>query len=321
MNIRKNKPAVVTIGYSRCFTLEKSLERLAECFGVNEHDCYLFLDAPYRACDYEKCEKMAAVAETVRRKCIPQLKIIQRERNYGVPGNLIAAITETLKRYESVVFFEDDVLVSRTFLKYMDHALDLYRNDDRIFCINGFKSPYLTIPKQYSFDVYLNPRNMAWGFGVWANRWNKVDFGMSDWGEFSKDSTNLAKLDYAGCDIKGLIESQLKGNVHTWDVQCSYHMVKNSLYAVEPRYSLTKNIGFGENGGVHCGRTDAVLSAMKYYNFLPDLPRSLDVSATLLDRFKNSTMDFSIAGRVVRKLRRVVSLFGRCNNVPCEVKK
>ena len=294
---------------------------MAECIGVKEHDCYLFLDAPYKESDCEKCNKMASVAEKIKQECIPQLKVIRRKSNYGVPGNLIAAITETLNHYESVVFFEDDVLVSRTFLQYMNDALDLYRDDERIFCINGFKSPYLTVPKQYPYDVYLNPRNMAWGFGVWANRWRKVDFGMSDWGAFSKDPTNLAKLDFAGCDIKGLIESQLNGNIHTWDVQCSYHMVKNNLYAVEPRYSLTKNIGFGANGGVHCGQSDSVLTSMKYFDFMPILPTKLELNSKLLDRFKNSTMDFSVSGRVLRKLRRTFSILGRQNDTPCEVKR
>lgn len=302
-------PPIVTIGYSRYRTLQKSLTRLSECHGIEEHDCFLFLDAPYCESDCIACDRMIDVARQIKEQRIPNLQIIKRTHNYGVPGNLLSAISDVIERYGKIIFFEDDVLVSRTFLSYMDQALATYEKDKRIFCINGYKSPYLSVPRGYSYDVYLNPRNMAWGFGTWKDRWSDVDFYMKDWAIFQSDTGKLSRLDSTGCDLRGLIEAQLSGIIHTWDVQCTYHMVKHNLYAIEPRYSLTKNIGFGINGGVHCHRGDPVLEKQQFYDFMPCLPSSLRVDPILAQRFKNSIQDKRLIGRFIRKLKRYIAEF------------
>ena len=312
-------PAVVSIGYSRSQTLRKSLFRLSQCHGVMDHDCYLYLDAPFQEEDCLACDKMYAVALEAKKRFLPNLQIVRREKNYGVPGNLISAISLTLASYGKVVFFEDDVLVSRTFLSFMDAALKLYENDARIFCINGYQFPYLRIPKDYPLDVYLNPRNMAWGFGIWEDRWSKVDFAMTDWPEFKRNLANMEQLVRAGEDLPGMIESQLVGDIHTWDVQCTYYMVKNGLYAVEPRYGMTKNIGFGAAAGVHCGTPDPVLANQRYYNFMPKLRADLQPDRKMLSLFQHSVNDFRIHGRIRRKLKRLLNIWSSPNDEPFEV--
>lgn len=311
---------VVSIGYSRVNTLMMSLRRLSLCDGVNIRDCYLFLDAPYRAEDIDACNEMYKAAVRIRDSALPNLKIVRRDRNYGVPGNLIAAITETLTRYKKVIFFEDDVLVSRTFLKYMDAALDKYESDKRIFCINGFKSPYLNIPKRYQYDVYLTHRNMAWGFGTWSDQWVNVDFDMKDWGQKKNDLKFVETLMLGGEDLPYMIESQLLGRIKTWDVQCSYHMAKNGLLAVEPKFSLSKNVGFGQNEGVHC-HAESMLSHQKYYSFLPTLPKRLEVDPEIERRLAHSTMDTRLIHRFYRKAMRVISALGPIHDEPLEVKR
>ena len=312
-------PAVVSIGYSRFQTLEKSLFRLSQCEGVMEHDCYLYLDAPCREEDRVACDQMYTTAIGIKKHLLPHLQIVRREKNYGVPGNLISAISSTIDGYGKVIFFEDDVLVSKSFLSFMDVALDFYEGDARIFCINGYQIPYLNIPRSYPFDVYLNPRNMAWGFGIWKDRWSKVDFAMTDWAGFKQNASNMKKLIQAGEDLPSMIESQLAGKIRTWDVQCSYHMVKSGLYAVEPRYGMTKNIGFGMASGVHCGKPDPILATQRYYNFKPRLCAGLQPDKDLLKLFRHSLIDFRIHGRILRRVKRMLRRWGAPNNEPIEV--
>ena len=300
----ERRTPVVMIGYSRVATLARSLTCLSKCESVGERPLLLYLDAPYREEDRQDCERMYLAACDIRATILPGLQVIRREKNYGVPGNLLAAVRENLDQYGSVIFFEDDVCVSRTFLTYMDQALSFYENDNRIFCINGYKSPYISVPRSYPYDIYLTPRNMAWGFGVWKDRWDRVDFAMSDWDEFKSDNGKLNSLRGAGCDLESLIESQLSGRVHTWDVQCTYHMVKNGLYAIEPRWSMTRNIGFGV-GGLHCSRRIAAFSRQRFYDFHPMLLRDIKTDESLLKQIRFSHNDPRLYSRLIRKLKRI----------------
>lgn len=297
------KAPVVIVGYSRKQTLKKSLRRLSLCEDVQGRDIYLFLDAPRCAEDVGVCSEMLAVAARFRQAALPNLQIVRREKNYGVPGNLLDAIGWTLERYGRMVFFEDDVLVSRTFLSFMDRALEKYQDDPRIFCINGHRYPDLKIPRSYSADVYLNLRNMAWGFGIWKDRWERVDFKMSSWNAFKKDASRMEALERAGCDLAKMIEDQLAGRIHTWDVQCSYHMVERGLWAVEPRFSLTKNIGFEENSGVHCTGRNPILSKQKYYDFKATLPDRLISDEGIVSQFRYSLYDPHFLAKVLKRIR------------------
>lgn len=314
-----NNAPVVMIGYTRVETLEKSIKRLSLCDGLNGRVLKLYLDAPYRPEDLVSCDEMYGTACILRDSILPQLQIIRREKNFGVPGNLLAAMRENLNLFGRVIFFEDDVCVSRTFLTFMDAALEKYEKDKRIFCINGYQSPYIHIPRDYMADVYLNPRNMAWGFGIWKDRWDEVDFEMRNWQEFCSDAQNVIRLNDAGVDLKGMIEAQLSDRIHTWDVQCSYHMVKNGLYAVEPRYGLTKNIGFG-SGGVHCGVRNAALNFQRYYNFSPVLVESLMVDSRIVRQLKYACCDPRIVFRIVRKIKRIWWEFGPKFEDPLDVR-
>ncbi len=308
-------PAVVSIGYSRTWTLERSLSRLAECNGVADHDCFLFLDAPSCEADCEKCNQMFLLANRVKKTSIPNLTIIRRDYNLGVPGNLITAVNEIFMRYNKIIFFEDDVCVSRTFLQFMDDALDFYYDDKRIFCINGFKSPYVRVPRSYDKDVYLSPRNMAWGFGIWRDRWASVDFDLKDWLKIKHDVAMLARLDRAGVDLINLINAQSEGRIHTWDIQCTYHMVKNGLYAIEPKLSLTKNIGFGVDG-VHCKGDNPVFSHMKYYDFKPLLERGLPPNSTILSEVRTLCLHSGFLQRIKRIIHRMCVRLTSENKLP-----
>lgn len=202
----------------------------------------------------------------------------------------------------------------------MDEALEYYESDPRVWCINGYQNAYMSVPKKYPYDVYINPMNMAPGWGTWKDRWQAVDFSLADWGEFISSKTNQANLDKAGCDIGKLIELAISGKIDTWDVQCTYHMIKNGMFCIEPRFSLTKNNGMNTVGAVHCTRRDGFISKQKYFDFMPKL-RPVDeltlVSGMLSRRLKYSVRDSRPIYFAIRCLLRYLrSFLGQDNLEP-----
>lgn len=280
------KAPVVMIGFNRPFLSERTMGNVAKCRDAKDRDAYLFIDGPRegRKDDVEKTEETRRVADNIRNTSLPRLKIVKREKNLGCRGNIIASISEIVNKYGKVIIVEDDVLVSRTFLSYMDEALERYESDKRIWCINACQSPYLKLPKRLKTDVYLSPRNMCWGWGVWADRWNAVDFDMTDWPEYIKQPGNDLKVHLCGLGLEDGIWDQYKTK-SSWDTQCTYHMIKHGLYAIEPRMTLTKNCGSGIDG-THALWANPILTKQKYYDFKPTLPDELSINAELLDEYR-----------------------------------
>lgn len=312
------KTPVVLIAFLRADVLKHTLLRLAQCDDVLERDIYVYLSCPRNLEEKKRTDAVLSLVEQIRDERLPNIIIIQRDKNEGAGLNIRYAVSETLKHDAGrAIIIEDDVLVSRTFLRYMDEALDLYERDSRIWCINGYKSPYLRVPASVRDDVFLSPINMAWGWGTWKNRWEKVDFEMRDWKAFKSNPAKMARLETSGQGLAYMIQAQLEGRIDTWDVNCVFNMVNHSLWAVQPRLSLTKNIGFHTVGSVHCAGSNLVLERQRYYDFMPKLIKDIPLPPReLYVKFKYAVMDFRPVGRLYRRLLSIVYRFLPANNSP-----
>ncbi len=317
----KFKTPVAVIGFVRSDVLRATLNNLSQAYGVLDRVIYVYLSAPRNPQEAEKTSAVKHLVEEFKSNHLPNIVIVERDQNNGAGKNIRQAVTDTVDIWGRAIIIEDDVLVSRTFLNYMDSALDLYENDNRVWCINGYKNPYMNVPRSYKHDIYLTKRNMAWGWGTWRDRWQQVDFGLEDWMRFKTKAANLAKLLMAGEDIPDMLTSACNGILDTWDVQCVYHIAKHDLYAVEPRYSLTKNIGFGVADSVHFsfGKEDPVLRRQKYFDFTPRLIPEIMPDLVLLNKLRYSAYDYRLLYRLARRFKRIVKSFSPLNDVPCTV--
>lgn len=301
---------VVILGYSRPDTLKKSLKNLSANYGLEDRDIYFFQDAPYRDEDISKVEAMHQVAVEAKNAILPHLIIVRREKNYGVPGNLLAAVRETVDKYGRIIFFEDDVLVSKSFVSHMDKGLTAYQSDKRIFCINGYIGDKVKVPKDYPHGVYLTFRNSAWGFATWKDRWDAVDFEMRDWPILRDDPVFMKRLHQAGCDMLPMAERTYRGEIKTWDIQCSVHIIQHSMYTVAPRFRLTRNIGFGADGGVNCRGTGQ--PQIRYYNFFTKMPQVLQPDMRIIRQLEYDGGDDRIFMRIYWRLKGALMRPIRC---------
>lgn len=296
--------------FNRFETLEKVLDRLSKCDSLTcggERVGYAFLDGARdgHAEDVKKISVVRELVERFKRKHFPSLKIVARPCNYGNTKNMPQGISEVLDRHGRIVVVEDDILVSRYFLEYMDEALERYESDARIWCINAWRNRLVRVPSSYPYDVYLTPRAMCWGWGTWKDRWKAVDFKMQDWVAFKADAANIERLDDIGIEMKWMLDAQYAGKLRAWDVQCVYHMVKNGLFAIEPRFALTKNIGFGLESD-HCSIPNTDISTAAYYDFLPCLPKQIEPIRSIYRRYRHARFCPFFYERMKRKFMRIV---------------
>lgn len=310
---------IVMISYNRPGFVRLSMNNMVLANGSADHDVFMFIDGPRNNEDKVKQDEIQAIASSYKKR-LPKLTIIRRDSNYGCRRNIVEAISQIISKYGKVIVIEDDVLVSRTFLDYMDKSLDFYEDDKLIWSINAYQSPNLRIPKDYPNDVYLDPVNMCWGWGTWIDRWNQVDFDLKNWETEKTKPEIVSRLNKAGRHLIDMIEAQATGRLKTWDVQCAYHIVKNGLMTIEPKYQLSKNIGFDAAvGGVHNDFDLPFISRQPYYNFLPRLTSGLKHDPRIFRQFEWIAYPRNLLVRILRKLWKIMAYFKPLNLEPLDI--
>ena len=299
--------SVVMIAFNRPDMVRRMLSSYVEADGAATRDVVMFIDGPRDESDRIKCEAVATVADEFKRR-LPRLRAIRRPRNLGCRASVVDAVTTVMKDYGRAIVIEDDVLISKTFLRYMDDALEFYKDDKRIWCINGFRNLGVKLPKDYVHDIYLDQRNWSWGWGGWYDRWSQVDFDMKFWPGCHESPTEIARLDACGIELWKMAEDVYAGRLNTWDIQCTVHIVLNGLYTIEPRRLLSKSIGFGSDS-THMSSYDSILASAKYYNLRPRLVADLQPDERILRQLPHATRDVRLLPRVLRKLQRIYASF------------
>lgn len=305
------------IAFNRPKPFARVLDNLVAAHGIFERDIVVYVDGPRNEGDKGLCDQVVEIAERSRAD-LPRISVVRRNRNLGCRGNVVSAVSEVLEKYGHAIIVEDDVLVSHTFLDYMDAALAFYRDDSRIWSVNAWRNRFVHVPKSYAHDLYLSPRMLCWGWGTWKDRWEKVDFDLTDWSVCGNQPVLRARLDAAGVDLRRMLQLQYEGVLKTWDVQCCYHVVKNGLFCVEPRFPLTKNIGSGV-APTHCVDEDAIVSHAKYYDFTPQLVANLEPDERLLQEFPHALFDPSLSTRICRRFMRLLLRFSPRHDLPVSV--
>ena len=128
---------VLVVGFNRPLMIRETLLNLAACDEIEKHEIYVCVDGPRSQKDEAKVGEVLKTVNDVFAKSRLSPNIIKRESNLGGVKNMRSAIDEVLGMHGRAIIVEDDILVSRTFLQYMESALRHFQDDDRVWAING----------------------------------------------------------------------------------------------------------------------------------------------------------------------------------------
>lgn len=309
-NINKKKLSpIILFVYNRPWHTEQTVEALKKNELASESDLFIFSDGPKIEND-ENVRKVREYIKTV--DGFKSVKIIEREKNLGLANSVIAGVTEIVNKFGKVIVLEDDLVTSKYFLKFMNEALEFFKDREDIFSISGYSYPpsIMKIPGFYKHDVYLSYRFGSWGWASWIDRWNKVDWEIKDYEQFKKDNKMNADFNRGGSDMSDMLISQMEGKIDSWAIRFDYAHFKNNCYNIRPVKSLVKNIGF-DGSGVHCGTADIFNDDMKN-DFLPML-EDIKLNKNVIKSFYNvfqppkSTARYSLSRFVLKLFKRLFS--------------
>lgn len=247
---------IVLFVFNRADHFEKTVTALSACFEAKQSVLYIFSDGPKNAENGNKVKEVRQLAHSVRQNnWFRDVIISESQENKGLASSIISGISAVFEQHNKMISLEDDCVVSPYFLTFMNRCLDYYADNHRIGAVAGY-APDLQLPEDYSADIFTAYRSCSCAWASWKDRWNGVDWKLSDVKSLYRDPKLIKRLNYNGSDRFIRLYRQAKGGKDSWSIKFGYHLVKKNMLTVYPRYSYITNIG-GDNSGVHSSSDDA----------------------------------------------------------------
>ncbi len=249
--------------YNRPDHTRKTLEKLNQLPEVKTSKLYIFSDNA-------KNEKATAAVEQVRRivdeyaekSNFAQVEVRKASENRGLAASIIGGVTEIIREYGRVIVLEDDLEVAPDFLTYMNGALDFYRDKEKIWAVSGYTFPMKSLDS-YPHDIYMCGRGCSWGWATWSDRWETVDWDVSDYPKFKFNLSRRRAFARWGKDLPTMLDAYMYGEIHSWAIRWCYEAFKQgklTVYPVRSRIANHGTDGSGTNFSHAESRYDTVIS-------------------------------------------------------------
>jgi hypothetical protein len=186
-------------------------------------------------------ETRKVILENINWEC--EIKTLFRTENLGCGKAVSSAISWFFDNVNEGIILEDDCIPNTDFFYFCENLLKKYKNDTRIFHINGCNFQTKQPLNDYSYCFYQYPH--IWGWATWKRAWKYYDFDLKSFSEFTKQNI-IADL-YSEQKWKNhwnyMFESMHKHRYDTWDFQWVYTIQTQNGLSISPKKNLVKNIG------------------------------------------------------------------------------
>ena len=228
--------------------VEKTVNSLLENNLVNQTDLFIFSDGPKNNKDLNDVLKVRSYAKKING--FKSLTLINSDENKGLANSIIDGVTKIFNNHSKVIVLEDDLVVSKDFLQYMNDGLNFYEKDKMIWSISGF-GPNLPCLDNIKRSLYLSPRASSWGWASWKDQWSSVDWLAKDFSDLKKDLKLRGMFELGGNDMYKMLELQMLGKIDSWAIRWCFSQFLQKKYTVYPVKSKIINNGFYDNKGTH----------------------------------------------------------------------
>lgn len=241
--------------YNRPWHTRKTIEALQKNELADQSDLIIYSDAPKNDQAWTSVQEVRDYIKTV--DGFKSVKIIERDKNWGLATNIIDGVTEVVNQYGKIIVMEDDLVTSPFFLKFMNDALLAYELNQEVGCIHGYIYPI----KSLQSDFFIKGAD-CWGWATWSRAWQVFEpdgiklLSIVESSEHVKDTFNLK------CGYIMMLKDQIAGINNSWAVRWYFSCLVRDMYCLYPAVSYVNNIGM-DNSGTHCGRSEEFSVVLK----------------------------------------------------------
>lgn len=176
------------------------------------------------------------------------MKVNFQKENMGCKYGVISAITWAFEHVDELIILEEDGLPDLSFFRFCRELLDKYRDDNRVFSING---PNCDRTEPFEESYCFTRSFHGYGWATWKRAWKVFDITMKLWPKFRQDKylKNAVIKDSSRKLIDSEYQMTYEGKIITWDYLWSLSCRVNNALHIVPKVNLVQNIGF--TGGTY----------------------------------------------------------------------
>lgn len=229
--------------YNRPMHTRQTVKALQKNELAGESDLFIFSDAPKKS---ETSEAVLEVREYIKTiSGFRAVSIIERDRNWGLAKSIIDGVTRLCNENGRVIVLEDDLITSPYFLAFMNEALNVYKDEDKVMHISGYMFPIDTSGLPETF--FLRTAS-CWGWATWNRAWKHFSKDPKKLlVEYSKQTINRFNMDGA-YNFWRQVEQNESGLKNTWAVFWYATIFQVNGLCLHPAISMVNNIGHDETG-------------------------------------------------------------------------
>ena len=244
---------IIISTYNRLDKITQLINSLQKNEESKKSDLFIFSDHWKLNDSVAKMKVLNIRAFLKRIEGFNSITIVNRDKNYGMAKNIIHGINFVLKKKKTpaFIYLDDDLLVSKYFLKYMNYALSYYKNEKKVTHISGYYYPV----KKNSTNFFFTKLTLSWGWGSWKREWinyrNDPDYYIK---KISSKKISLLNYDNTNNFWQQVLNNKLKiRNTYSIYLYCQ-SFLKNGV-ALCPKKSYIFNNG-ADASGVHVPYTN-----------------------------------------------------------------
>ncbi|WP_299250026.1 glycosyltransferase [uncultured Cytophaga sp.] len=265
---------IILFVYNRPHHTQKTIDALKKNTFAQESELFIFSDGAKSAHTTILVEQVRSIIHSI--SGFKNVTIFEQKNNQGLAKSVIEGVTKILNRYKKVIVIEDDIVTTPNFLHFMNVALETYSTNKNIFSVTGYALP-IEIPENYTLPVYLSYRGSSWGWAIWKDRWDSIDWEIKDKVNFLSHPDQQRAFNKGGGDLSSMLKRQFKGEIDSWAIRFAYNAFKKNTLHITPIHSKVQNIGH-DNSGVHSNKTTHYEVQLTQDQKITDLPTSIPFS-------------------------------------------
>lgn len=234
---------IVLFVYNRPWHTLQTVEALKKNVQAKESELFIYSDGPKDEKDRKKVKEVRHYLRNITG--FKKITLIERPMNLGLSNSIIAGVTEIVNKYGKIIVLEDDLLTSRYFLKFMNDALNYYKEDKKIISVHGYVYPI----KSLLPETFFLKDTGCWGWATWKRGWALFDpNGLKLLTELNKRNFT-SKFDYNNSyPFSNMLEDQIEGRVDSWAIRWYASAFVKGKLTLYPKNSLIFHNGDDGSG-------------------------------------------------------------------------
>lgn len=237
-----NSPIALFI-YNRLAHTKATVSALQACPQADESDLFIFGDGPKLNAstnEVDAINKLRAFAKAITG--FKSVQIIEQTSNLGLSKSIVQGITAVLEKHQSVIVLEDDIVVGKDFLNYMNASLEKYENETSVAGISGYSFPI------YKTQAYFTRTGSCWGWATYKRVWDdfmstRISLNLND-----IDANEMDLFNVFGTVYSSMFIQTKQGSVQSWAVEFYLYYFSKKQYFLMPGINLIANVGFDGTG-------------------------------------------------------------------------